>query len=185
MPLARPGGDEDDAGEGEEDEKEPGVAISRPGENDPVADEETNQGEQAGEQKALPEGEEGGHAAVDIIRPRQGDGCRRGRAVGEGDVDLEDVAGVALGDNGGPLGEAAVGLAVEGHDAIAGGKPCGASFRLEAGFIDAARIGVEAEGDIDALVPVDARVPEIDDARDPVAQTGDDPESQKKAQKIG
>ncbi len=89
--------DEDDTGEGEEDEEEPGVTIGGAGENDPVADEETDQGEQAGEQKALPEGKDGGHAAVEIIRPRQGDGCRRGRAVGEGDVDLEDVTWMAFG----------------------------------------------------------------------------------------
>jgi len=48
----------------------------------------------------------------------------------------------------------------------------------------AARVRIELEGDGDALVPVNAGVPQIDDARDPVAQAGKDPENQKKAQKI-
>jgi hypothetical protein len=106
-------------------------------------------------------------------------------ATRTGDVNVEDVPGVAFGKYGGPLGGSAVGGAVEGFNAIAGGQSGGARFGLETILVDKARIGVEAERDIHALVPVDACVPEVDDARDPVAQAGDDPEREKKAQKIG
>ena len=105
-------------------------------------------------------------------------------ATRTGDVNVEDVSGVAFGKHGGPLGRSAIGGAVEGFDAIACGETGGTSFRTQAGLVDKARVRIELEGDGDALVPVNAGVPQIDDARDPVAQAGKDPENQKKAQKI-
>jgi hypothetical protein len=103
----------------------------------------------------------------------------------DGDVDIEDVAGVAVGEDGRPLGQTAVGCAVQLLNAIAGLEPGRAGFGLKAILVNLARIGIVAERDVDALVPVDTGIPKVNDARNPVAEAGDNPESQKKAKKIG
>ena len=177
--------DEDDAGEGEQDEGEPGIAVGGAREDDPVAGDEADEGEQSGEEEVFPEGPHGGEAAIDIGWADEGDGVSGVGAIGAGDVDVEDVAGVAVGEDGGPLGKAGIGGAVQLLDAIAGLDSGGAGFRGEVAVFDGAGVGVVAEGDVDALVPVDVGVPHVGDAGDPVAEAGDDPESQKEAQEVG
>jgi hypothetical protein len=124
-------------------------------------------------------------AAIVVGLAGEGDGAGGVGAVGAGDVDVEDVAGVALGEDGGPLGETAVRGAVELVDVVPAADSGGSSFGREVAVLDGACVGVVAEGDVDALVPVDVGLPHVGDTGDPVAEAGDDPESQKEAQEIG
>ncbi len=92
---------------------------------------------------------------------------------------------MAVGKDGCPLSKAGIRGAIERFDAIAGGEAGGAGGRRQIATLNFAGIGVEAEGYIDTLIPVNARVPKVDDSRDPVAKAGDDPESEQETQQVG
>ena len=92
---------------------------------------------------------------------------------------------MALSEDRLPLGKSEVRRAVQRFEAIAGSNAGSTGGGCQIATLDLAGIGVEAKGDINTLVPVDAGIPEVDDARNPVAEAGDDPEREQKAQQVG
>ncbi len=89
---------------------------------------------------------------------------------------------MAVGQNLAPLSQPCISAAVQAIDPVALIQSGGLGFRLNA--LDNTGVKVEAEWRLDALVPVHADLPQVQDAREPISQARQQIDRQQRSQHI-